>query len=208
MRPRPVAPAIVGAALVLLAGCASPGDSGPIDPGSAPPAGIPAAQGPVAGQGTVLQLGDAAPQLCLGAVAESYPPQCSGPEIVGWDWEPIELKETANDVTWGTFAVVGRWDGATFELTEPPVPLALHDPMPTEPDPRLDPESPGAGSDDELLELQQSLHADSPVELLMSWPENGYLFVTVVYDDGSIQEHFDESHGEDLVAVRSALRDI
>jgi hypothetical protein len=36
---------------------------------------------------TVLQEGDGPPELCLGGVAESFPPQCGGPEIAGWDWE-------------------------------------------------------------------------------------------------------------------------
>jgi hypothetical protein len=26
------------------------------------------------------------PEVCLGPVAESYPPQCNGPELVGWEW--------------------------------------------------------------------------------------------------------------------------
>lgn len=211
MSSRSVVPILAGAALLLLAGCASPAPDGPGSPGlggAVPPAGIPAAPGPVLGQGTVLQVGDAAPQLCLGAVAESYPPQCGGPEIVGWDWDAIELKESANGVTWGGFAVVGEWDGTVFELTEPAIPLALYDPMPTEPDPRLDPANGGEGGEDELRDLQSRLADEAPVDVLMSWPENGYLFVIVVYDDGSIQEELDAAYGPGLIAVQSALRDL
>ena len=65
-----------------------------------------AAAGEVLGQGTVLQIEGQTPQLCLGAVAESYPPQCGGPEILEWDWDAVDLEETASDVTWGTYAVV------------------------------------------------------------------------------------------------------
>lgn len=153
----------------------------------------------------MLQVGDASPQLCLGAIAESYPPQCSGVAIAGWDWSRIELKETANDVTWGTFAVFGTWDGETFTVTEDPVPLALYDPMMSDPDPRLDPENAGESSDAELRGIQEVVSTDLPVDVLLSFVENGYLFVTVYYDDGSIQEYFDAVYGSDVVAVQSAL---
>lgn len=189
------------AAVALLAGCATAtpgsGDGVPL-PDPNPPA-----DRLVSGQGTVLQTGDAAPQLCLGPVAESYPPQCSGPEIDGWDWSVIELKETAGDVTWGAYAVIGFWDGERFELTEPAIPLALYDPMMPEPDPRLDPATPGAGTDEELADIQTEL--TDAFEPLSSWTENGYLWVTVIYDDGSLQEYVDERYGSDLVAVVSAL---
>ena len=41
----------------------------------------------------------------------------------------------------------------------------------------------------------------------MMWQENGYLFVHVVYDDGSIQAWADETYLPDTVAIRGALRD-
>ena len=170
-----------------------------------PPAVSPAAPGTVVGQGTVLQVGDAAPQLCLGAIAESYPPQCAGAEIVGWDWDLLEIKETEGDVTWGTFAVFGTWDGELFTVTEDAVPLALYDPMASDPDPRLDPANAGENSAADLRELQEVVTTDSPVDVLFSFSENGYLFVTVYYDDGSIQEYFDAVYGADVIAVQSAL---
>src|SRR5262245_9982995 len=37
----------------------------------------------------VSPKGDDATYLCLGGVLESLPPQCSGPEIVGWDWDAV-----------------------------------------------------------------------------------------------------------------------
>jgi len=43
---------------------------------------------------------------------------------------------------------------------------------------------------------------------LTGWIENGYVWVTVVYDDGSIQRYADDRYGADMVAVQSALRDI
>lgn len=190
-------PVLAGA--LLLAGCtaAGPGAGGDV------PIPHPAADRLVSGQGTVLQSFDDPPQLCLGAIAESYPPQCSGPEIIGWDWSTIELKESVEDVTWGAYAVIGLWDGERFDLKEPPIPLALYDPMPQEPDPRHDPANAGKGTDAELDRIQRELF-DS-LEPLIAGPDNGYLFVTVIFDDGSIQEYVDEKYGPDLVVIESAL---
>ena len=75
------------------------------------------------GNGTVLDDGRG-PQLCLGGVAESYPPQCSGVPLAGWAWGAVEGEESAAGTTWGDFHVVGTYDGETFTVTEagPPVP--------------------------------------------------------------------------------------
>jgi hypothetical protein len=68
---------------------------------------------------TVLESPDHGPQLCA-AVAESLPPQCGGPDIVGWDWADVDDEESANGTTWGSYRVVGTWDGRRLTLTEPP----------------------------------------------------------------------------------------
>jgi hypothetical protein len=39
-------------------------------------------------------------------------------------------------------------------------------------------------------------------------PENGYLFVYVLYDDGTVQAWVDDAYGIDKVAVRSVLTGI
>lgn len=72
---------------------------------------------------TVLESPEHGPELCLSGVAESYPPQCGGVPIEGWDWEQAEGEESANGTTWGSFHVVGTYDGETFTLTEPPGPI-------------------------------------------------------------------------------------
>jgi hypothetical protein len=203
------------AAAALFTGCAggTPVD-GPGAPGDRVMGGNGiAAVGEVAGQGTVLQIEDQAPQLCLGAVAESYPPQCGGPEVIGWDWDAVDLEESASDVTWGTYAVVGTWDGTKFTLTQPAIPLALYDPMPFDPDPRTDPANAGDNSEDTLLSVQENLtesvnNGSNPWPILSSWPENGYLFVTVEYDDGTIQAYYDGLYGPETIAIQSALRDL
>lgn len=67
---------------------------------------------------TVLEDGDHGPQLCLGAVATSDPPQCGGPDIPNWDWDAVEHTSRAG-TTYGSYTVVGTYDGSTFTLTEP-----------------------------------------------------------------------------------------
>lgn len=208
---RPVRALILLAApLLLLAACATPADPGsgdvvPGGPGEPQPI---AAPGEVIGQGTVLQLDGEDAQFCLGPVMESYPPQCSGPVIVGWEWPDDGMYEAANGVTWGTYALTGTWDGVEFTLTQPAIPLALYDPMAEEPDPRHDPENAGDNSDDLLLRIQDDMSSWTDVLVLTSWPENGYLWADVYYDDGTIQSYLDEVYGPDVVIVQSLLRDL
>lgn len=202
----------LGVAALVLSGCASVApDEGSVGGGvqinpEAPPAAIPA-EGEVLGQGTVLQVEGEAVAFCLGAVAESYPPQCSGPEIVGWDWASVEGQESASGVTWGTYVVQGTWDGEQLTVTQPPIMLALYDPM-VVPDPLRDPSNAGATAEAALVDIQDEIHESRSVEILYSGPENGYLFVTVVYDDGQVQDYFDEVYGPDVVVVESALRPV
>lgn len=111
--------------LALCAACGRPTPIGaPADAPSAAPArsAAPTADGADAQEyrtmATVLETGDRAPQLCH-AVAESYPPQCSGPEIVGWDWGAVDGEESANGVTWVDAVLTGTWDGQRFTVTRP-----------------------------------------------------------------------------------------
>jgi hypothetical protein len=203
--------ATVAASLLILTACATgsgsggaPGDSGTDD--VVAPDGVIAAPGQVIGQGTVIQTGDTAPQFCLGAVMESYPPQCSGPEIAGWDWDAVEGDETAAGVTFGAYAIWGTWDGTVF-TAEDSIMLALYDPMPVV-DPMLDPENAGDTPEAELTRIQDELTESSPFPILSSGQMNGYLFVDVIYDDGSIQAWADQEYLPDTVAIRGALRDV
>ena len=93
-------------------------------------------------------------ELCLGAVAESYPPQCSGIPVVNWSWEGVEGSESSGDVTWGSYAVQGTYDGEQYTVSAPPIMLALYDPM-AFPDPTNG--EPGAGDEATLLEIQEDL---------------------------------------------------
>jgi hypothetical protein len=69
---------------------------------------------------TVLENQNHGPQLCTG-VADSLPPQCSGPDIAGWKW-PSGTYESAVQSKWGLYVLTGTFDGKTFTLTQPPQP--------------------------------------------------------------------------------------
>lgn len=95
------------------------GSSTPVDtPVPKQPTQVPAAPGLVLGGATVLDDGDGA-ELCLGGVAESLPPQCGGPPLIGWDWADHEGDfEEASGVKWGDFVVTGTFDGTSVTPTE------------------------------------------------------------------------------------------
>jgi hypothetical protein len=54
----------------------------------------------------VLESPEHGPQLCR-EVASSYPPQCGGPDVLGWNWGAVEGEESASGTTWGSYRVVG-----------------------------------------------------------------------------------------------------
>ena len=199
-----LAVALGAASVALLSGCATspaadapPGQSlGSLWP--APP------DGEVLAQGTVMDV-DGEIELCLGAVAESYPPQCSGIPLENWEWDAVEGSESSGDVTWGAYAVQGTYDGETFTVTQPPIMLALYDPMPF-PDPTGG--EPGTADEATLLEIQDELPARLGDAYLASYPDNGWLWVDVVWDDGTWQDAADDDYGDDVVVIRSAIREV
>ncbi|MFI6710411.1 hypothetical protein ACIBF7_28510 [Nonomuraea sp. NPDC050478] len=67
---------------------------------------------------SVLESPEHGPQLCA-EMATSLPPQCGGPDIVGWDWSKVR-HESVRGTKWGWYRVVGTWDGSRLTLTEPP----------------------------------------------------------------------------------------
>ena len=193
------APALAAASFILLVGCAGPAGSGGAQFGEAYPQ---PPDGEVVGQGTVMDVAGAA-ELCMGPIAESYPPQCSGIPLKGWSWQGIDGSESSDDVRWGTYAVQGTYDGDALTVTAPPIMLALYDPMPI-PDPSGG--EPGEGDESTLLALQEELPERLGDEYLSSSLDNGYLWVDVVWDDGTLQDAADAEFGADSVIVRSALR--
>lgn len=193
--------AVALTAALALAGCATPA---PPSMHSDPMPPHVAIEGGLVGQGTVIQVGDASPEFCLGPVAESYPPQCGGPELVGWNWTAVEGHETANDVTWGAYAVWGEWNGERFTVSSA-IMLALYDPMPIE-EPYLEPANRGDTPEAELVAIQERLAAEAGFEFFASAPQNGYLIVDVLVDDGTLQRLVDERYGTEVVVIRPALR--
>jgi hypothetical protein len=99
---------------LLLAGCAQPGTAVGVDE-PAVAASVP--PGRYRAVATVLESPEHGPQLCH-SVADSLPPQCGGPDVAGWSWESV-AHESANGTRWGSYAVVGTFDGTRFTLTEP-----------------------------------------------------------------------------------------
>ena len=182
---------------------AAPG--APADPPTPPPA-VPASVGEVrsAGLPTVMDTGTGA-ELCLGAIAESYPPQCGGPRITNWDWAAQDgVFDQQGQVRWGTFAVTGRWDGSAFTVTSS-IPGPLYDPMmptPVElPQPTVD------YSATELDDLSRALSEELPGYQGSYADDAGHVLVDVVYDDGSLQSYADEAYGDGVVVVNGALVD-
>lgn len=167
------------------------------------PAPAPAPGSEVLGQGTVIQKGDSPVQICLGPITMIYPPDCGGPEVVGWDWETVDGAETVDVTTWGTYAVQGTWDGERLTVTQPPIMLALYDPITTD-DPYADPDNPGSTPDAELARVEREIATRDDV--LGTYIDNGYVFVEVIHDDGGLQDALDADHGSDVAIVRPQLR--
>ena len=205
---------LVAAALLLtasfLTACGSSDDDATaVDPGGDPsssagmPTEVPAAPGVVDTRGLVTVMDTGTPELCLGPVAESYPPQCSGPVIDGWDWKQHQqMFDSQGDIRWGEFMVSGTWDGTTFGF-ENAVPAPVYDAMPT-PEPTYPPPS-VQHSTDELEQISQEVGELPGAQ--GAYVDHGRVLVDVVYDDGSLQAWADETYGDGVVVVSSMLLD-
>jgi len=197
--------AVLAASAFALTACATAIDGGaaadaPVGQslGSLMP-GLPA--GDVMAQGTVMDVGGDV-QLCLGAIADSYPPRCEGIPVEGWSWDGVGGGESAGDVRWGAYAVQGVYDAAIFTVSRPPIPLALYDPAkPVEPSGGR----PGAADEKTLLAIQDELPGRLGASYLGSGPEEGRLHVQVVWDDGTWQKAADDDFGAGVVAIEPAL---
>jgi hypothetical protein len=204
-------PLALTCALIVVGGCgrgvALPGDPAP---GSttiaAPPSRVPAAEGVVTGQGTVIQVSDQSPELCLGPVGESFPPQCDGIRLAGWDWERAGVQDEAGDgatrTRWGTYAVTGDFDGRTLAVTDA-VPLALYDVV-ASPSPR--PVAPPRLTEDQWAAVEASVGALPGVLGVVRETPTGPVHVTVVHDDGTVADWAVAAFGPGAVLVTSALR--
>ncbi|MGA8255520.1 MAG: hypothetical protein WB767_03000 [Nocardioides sp.] len=205
-------PVLLIALVPALAACS--GDDGPqtaSDPATGDnrpprPTEVPAAPGKVSSRYLPTVMDTGTPELCLGAIAESYPPQCGGPEITNWDWSKQQgVFDQQGDIRWGTFAVTGTWDGTAFTVTES-IPGPLYDPMPQEP-PVL-PEPSRAYEQAELDEIAQELGSSLPGAQGGYADQEGHVLIDVLYDDGTIQDYADAEYGADVVVVIGGLVDV
>ena len=112
---------------LLLVGCATDA------PGGRAPAKTTSAQEQrYQATSTVLQSRDHGPELCLGWVADSFPPLCGGLPITNWRWDQVEGEQAANGTTWGTYRLAGTYDGARFTVVRAEVPLPTSRPSAAE----------------------------------------------------------------------------
>jgi hypothetical protein len=155
---------------------------------------------------TVMDQGQGSVELCLGPVAESYPPQCGGPDLVAWDWAAhAGTYDEQGDIRWGTYALTGTWDGTAFTATDA-VPGALYDPaMPT---PAPTPPPLRAHSDTDLQRIAATLtNTPGVLGAFGGQGSQGHVLADVYYDDGSLQQWADTTYGANVVVVSSLLVD-
>lgn len=67
-------------------------------------------------QGKSMESPPHGPELCLGGVLTSLPPQCGGVPIANWSWEAVEGEQSRGGTIWGDFHVVGTYDGKVFTV--------------------------------------------------------------------------------------------
>ena len=70
----------------------------------------------------VLENAKHGPELCVGGVATSLPPQCGGVPVTPFSWDDVDGEESQGGTTWGDARFVGTFDGRVLHLTEPPGP--------------------------------------------------------------------------------------
>lgn len=203
-RARAAGAAVLALALTLVLGaCADDADRTTTIADPPPrPSSVPAADGEVVTVRPALVIDDGeGTEICLGPVAESYPPQCSGPELRDWDWSAHEGDyDEAAGQRFGTFLVRGTWDGTAMTATaiapgagatpgeDGPAPATADGPARTE---------------EQLVGIAEDLLAIEG--LIDASPQGGRVIAQAVYDDGTVQGWADATYGEGVVVIGSAL---
>lgn len=195
---------IAASALALLTGCAGTGTA---RVATAPPrdaaVGWPPEPAPLPADvsriGLVIE-DDEGPRMCLGPIADSYPPQCSGPPVLGWDWNVIAGETTAVGTSWGEYFVEGVWDGEVFTVVRPSEPVVLSAPTGA-----VDPYTGlTCGSEDGPV-LPELREVRDDIVMVGTWLASGCVEVEVEYDDGRLQAAVDERFGERAVIITSSF---
>jgi hypothetical protein len=136
----------------------------------------PAAHGPLyEADVTVLEAPGKPAMLCW-SVATSLPPQCGDIPTSGWSWDDVDGEEHASGVTWGSYHVVGRYDGDVFTMVDagPPQPQppresdAITSPCATPADGWAVPDPARAGQE----------HVDVAVERARTAPDHAGVWIT------------------------------
>jgi hypothetical protein len=201
------------AALTLLAACGQgvtddePSPTGDVDPGGSVTDDDTVYRGAL----TVLDDGEQGPQLC-GAVMESYPPQCGGPDVAGWDWDAV-AHEDAQGVRWGDYLVTGTFDGETFTLTEDPVPT---DEIDLSDYPELEPVEPDVEepaepmSEAELDQVFNEVHERFPKLLVGGWvdEQHGVVMLSVLAVTPDLASFVESEYPEGTVVASPMLRPV
>lgn len=158
---------------------------------------------PVVALGTALETdsgpGAGTPMLCM-MVLTSYPPQCSGPELIGWDWSAVEHGDV-NGVRFTNtdFPMLVTYDGPAHTIT--PVEMlpagagGVELPHPMSGD--LDYAT--------VEQLGQDLLALQRPDIFGFGGNDGAFQLDVISDDGSMQAAFDALFGAGNVIVTSWL---
>lgn len=203
MRQRPLAAIAWCAALALgFAGCAS---SQPAETPSVPPATAIANILSTNDRTMVIDDGDRPPQLCVGGVAESLPPQCAGIDLVGWDWSDVGDHEQRGSVRWGEFVVSGEYSAAgnVLRVTETSAegtgPGHTAAPCTGEPRESTDPSN--------IERIWEFIDEGLGVRVFSGGDEPACrsTHIRVAYDDGAVQSAVDSEFGAGTVIVESAL---
>ncbi|THV37008.1 hypothetical protein [Glycomyces buryatensis] len=203
------------AALLVLSACGQGGgDSAgtPVDAGDNADQSTSSDEPVYEGALTVYQgVERDAAELC-GVVAESYPPQCQGLPITGWDWEAVEHEE-AEGVRWGSYIVTGTFDGKAFDITEDPVATADVDMADY---PELDYSEPEIGepaeelSVEELQAMVDEIAEAFPRIVYGGWADeqNGVALVDTLLVSPELQTYADEHYPQDTVVFSQMLRPV
>lgn len=161
---------------------------------------------------TVLQGTERdAPELC-GVVAESYPPQCGGLPVTGWDWDAVAHEE-AEGVRWGSYIVTGTFDGKSLVLTEDPLSTEEVDMADY---PELEYTEPEIGdpaedlSVEELQAIADEIAAEFPVYVNGGWADeqNGVALVDTVLVTPQLELYAAENFPADTVVFSAMLRPV
>ena len=113
---------VVGALLVLATACGEASSGGTAAPQApvASPTVVPGASGTVATSQQVLVSDDGSGgKMCSWGISDLVgPPTCDAYTVTGWDWAGVPASEVQDGVRWGSYRVVGTFDGSTFAVEE------------------------------------------------------------------------------------------